>query len=297
MRESVDRYSAAATSLAGLLRDARSFDEGAAGVLRTVCVDLGWDLGIVWRKGDEGDNVLRFAGSWHGPGVDECELERLSSRSAFPPGVGLPGRVLASREPAWIPDVQMDHAFPRRMAAAEDDAHAGFALPIMSGPHPPRHHRVLLPRGPPARRRAPSAAGTGGGGARPAPRDLTARLLREDLGHPGPALVDALARRVLRGVLEERGVRLLLQRPRDDAALAPEVGPLHRGRRGPQLVGGVGRASPAAVASRTRRGAGAPVRIELVDPPGARAGRRWKAPLRLWASSSRRPPPRRPGPR
>ena len=136
MGDEPDPRSATATSLIASLREAASFQDGSDLVLRTVCVDLGWDVGILWTRAGPTDNAVRFAGSWHAPGVDECELERLSARSTFPPGVGLPGRVFASREPAWIPDAQLDHSFPRKMAAIESGIHAAFAIPIMDGRMP-----------------------------------------------------------------------------------------------------------------------------------------------------------------
>ena len=49
-------------------------------------------------------------------------------------GVGLPGRVWKSGEPAWITDVVSDPNFPRASAAATEGLHTGFAFPIKSGP-------------------------------------------------------------------------------------------------------------------------------------------------------------------
>ena len=49
------------------------------------------------------------------------------------PGEGLPGRVQASGQPAWIPDVAADANFPRRSDAAAAGLHAGFAIPLAGG--------------------------------------------------------------------------------------------------------------------------------------------------------------------
>jgi signal transduction histidine kinase len=51
----------------------------------------------------------------------------------FAPGVGLPGRVWASGEPAWISDLDSDDNFPRREAAVRDGFHAGLGFPIRIG--------------------------------------------------------------------------------------------------------------------------------------------------------------------
>jgi signal transduction protein with GAF and PtsI domain len=61
------------------------------------------------------------------------ELERISARSTFSPGVGLPGRIVSSSEPSWIKDVQTDRGFPRSPAAMEDGLHGAFGFPLRHG--------------------------------------------------------------------------------------------------------------------------------------------------------------------
>ena len=49
------------------------------------------------------------------------------------PGIGLPGRVWSSREPAYIPDVVQDSNFRRASIAAREGLHAAFGFPILLG--------------------------------------------------------------------------------------------------------------------------------------------------------------------
>jgi signal transduction protein with GAF and PtsI domain len=107
-------------------------EEVAPKILRELCEGLGWDVGIMWTA-DESGTVLHFAASWHDPSLEATELERMSARSTFSPGVGLPGRILSGREPSWIRDVQNDIGFPRAPAAMEDDLRSAFGFPLIQG--------------------------------------------------------------------------------------------------------------------------------------------------------------------
>jgi PAS domain S-box-containing protein len=75
---------------------------------------------------------LRCVEAWHLPSVSVPEFEAASRSTVFTRGVGLPGRVWASGEPAWIPDVVGDANFPRAAIARREGLHAAFALPILT---------------------------------------------------------------------------------------------------------------------------------------------------------------------
>jgi len=113
-----------------ILAEGGTFDAAAPRVLRALCEGLRWDVGIAWRY-DEPARSLRFVASWHDPSGPRTQLETLSEQSALSPGVGLPGRIVAAREPCWITDVQKDRGFPRSPAAMEDDLHGAFGFPLL----------------------------------------------------------------------------------------------------------------------------------------------------------------------
>ncbi len=97
-------------------------------VIESVCKHLGWQIGQMWRA----DGLcLRYFGGWHSPAMP-CEKFISTSRAmTFAPHQGLPGRVWATRQPAWIPDVTRDENFPRIFAAVVEDLHGAFAFPVM----------------------------------------------------------------------------------------------------------------------------------------------------------------------
>ena len=97
-----------------------------------ICESLGWAVGALWRVDPEAD-VLRCGDVWHSPSSAVEEFVALSRRTTFAPGVGLPGRVWASGQPAWIPDVVPDANFPRARAAAREGLHGAFGFPIVVG--------------------------------------------------------------------------------------------------------------------------------------------------------------------
>jgi PAS domain S-box-containing protein len=109
-----------------------SVEAGTRASLELVCVYLGWPLAHVYLL-DGRTNDLVPTNVWH---IDEPTryepFVAATSTVRLAPGVGLPGRVLATGSPAWVSDVQADPNFPRAQAAVEAGIHAGFAFPIIS---------------------------------------------------------------------------------------------------------------------------------------------------------------------
>jgi len=114
------------------LAESASLAEAAPRVLQAICEALNWDYGALWNV-DANTDILRCVETWHLPGVTLPEFEALSRRTGFARGVGLPGRVWASGQPAWIPDVVDDINFPRASTASQEGLHGAFALPVLAG--------------------------------------------------------------------------------------------------------------------------------------------------------------------
>jgi two-component system sensor histidine kinase/response regulator len=113
-----------------ILVSASSFTEAAPRLLQGIGEALGWNQGNVWKV--EGRwNVLRCIASWRDSSAVRSEFEDVSKRRTFPPGVGLPGRVWASREPEWITRAPDDINFPRAPIARREGLRSAFAFPVI----------------------------------------------------------------------------------------------------------------------------------------------------------------------
>jgi two-component system, sensor histidine kinase and response regulator len=114
------------------LAESPTLVEAAPRMLRAVCEALGWQYGALWEV-DRARGVLRCVGMWQPLSLPFKEFAAATLESTFTPGIGLPGRVWASRQPAWIPDVARDANFPRAPFAERAGLHAAFGLPILQG--------------------------------------------------------------------------------------------------------------------------------------------------------------------
>jgi len=99
---------------------------------QTICESLDWDMGALWHV-DREAQVLRYGESWHRPSLGLLGFADASRLYTFAPGIGLPGRVWASEEPAWIVDVTQDANFPRAPMAAKAGLRSAFAVPLCLG--------------------------------------------------------------------------------------------------------------------------------------------------------------------
>jgi PAS domain S-box-containing protein len=107
-----------------------SFEDSMARVLSMSCETLGWRVGHVYVADSDGQ-TMKPTRIWHL--ADEFQYRdfvELTEKTYFAPGEGLPGRVAASGEPAWIEDLLADTNFPRNKLAGRLGARSAFACPV-----------------------------------------------------------------------------------------------------------------------------------------------------------------------
>ena len=101
--------------------------------LNEICAYTEWPVGHAYLVGDESD-LLVSAKIWH---LDEpikfSTFREITESTRFRPGQGLPGRVLESHLPLWIPHVSQDPNFPRAKQSTSIGVRAAFAFPVLAG--------------------------------------------------------------------------------------------------------------------------------------------------------------------
>jgi PAS domain S-box-containing protein len=112
------------------LAEAMRIEEAAGKVLRAIGECVGWDLGTFWSVSG---GALECIAIWHAPEQAFGDYALATRELAFTPGVGLPGRVLASRKPEWVMDAAQDVRMRRAASAARVGLHAAFAFPVLLG--------------------------------------------------------------------------------------------------------------------------------------------------------------------
>lgn len=116
-------------ALVRALAEAGSAEEAVQRLLEVIGTRFDWAAGELWLAADD-DGVLRFGDDWSADDPALLAFRVLGRRLSFAPGIGLPGRVWATREAVWVPDITTDPNFPRVEAAARAGLHAGVGVPV-----------------------------------------------------------------------------------------------------------------------------------------------------------------------
>jgi PAS domain S-box-containing protein len=117
--------------LALAIGEAETADLAFEAALRIVCDRTGWAFGQVWLPGGEGH--LECGSAWFARSEELAEFRRLSEAFIFPAGIGLPGKALATREPAWVADLSEASEFSRAPFAKDGALARAVAVPVAAG--------------------------------------------------------------------------------------------------------------------------------------------------------------------
>ncbi|MDP8916368.1 MAG: PAS domain S-box protein [Pseudomonadota bacterium] len=116
-----------------LAAETDSFEDALRTCLAAVCDLTGWPLGHAFLVTDPASPNLAATNLWHQQGeATHSALRAATARTRFEPGVGLPGRILATGEPQWVADVAEDPGFVRGQGVDDLGIKAAFGFPIKS---------------------------------------------------------------------------------------------------------------------------------------------------------------------
>lgn len=133
--EAARRRLSAQYAVTRVLAESMTLNEAAPKIIQAICDSLSWEFGVIWLV-DRERYRLRHVEIWHKPSAALAAFEEVCRNKTFLVGEGLPGRIWANGEPAWISDVIEDENFPRETFAIDEGLHAAFGFPIRGGTDP-----------------------------------------------------------------------------------------------------------------------------------------------------------------
>lgn len=115
------------------ITEASNFQEAIAITLRKVCETIGWSYGEAWIP-DEKNQTLTPSPSCYFSSEKLIVFREVSHQFSFAPGVGVPGRVLATQKFEWIKDVTQQHnqSFLRNQYAEKVGLKTALGVPIIA---------------------------------------------------------------------------------------------------------------------------------------------------------------------
>jgi two-component system, cell cycle sensor histidine kinase and response regulator CckA len=109
-----------------ILTSAKSLSEAAPEVIQAICVNLGWDMGALWRV-DRDSTLKPLTEQWLKP---PASGRRMTAIGSLARGSGLPGSVWETGEPLWISGFDGNRDFLRADAARSEGFRSALLFPI-----------------------------------------------------------------------------------------------------------------------------------------------------------------------
>jgi serine/threonine-protein kinase len=103
-----------------------------ASFVQAVCGNLEWSAGGIWMV-EPGGRQLRCREFWCAPSLDSQQLLSLSRKTSYEKGAGVVGRVWATQEAVWHPELIRVAESARELAALRAGLQAVGAFPVTDG--------------------------------------------------------------------------------------------------------------------------------------------------------------------
>lgn len=128
-RRGAEQRLTAQAAIGRVLAEADSVRGTMSRLLEAIGRGLDWDVGAAWTL-DREASVLRCVEVWRAPSVESPAFEEATRDLAVRRGLGLPGRVWASGEPAWIMNVAQEPNFVHAEIATQQGLRTALGVPI-----------------------------------------------------------------------------------------------------------------------------------------------------------------------
>jgi PAS domain S-box-containing protein len=112
-----------------LLAASEPISETIPKLLQTVAKSLQWEVAEFWEVSGEPEE-LRIVHVWHAPGKQLAAFVKSSLKLSLSMFDGLPGLVLATRKPQWIPSIAECSHMVRKLEASQAGLHSALAFPV-----------------------------------------------------------------------------------------------------------------------------------------------------------------------
>ena len=126
-----ERHAALLATIARHANGSSTQVEALQGALSEICDHTGWVCGFAYFPDEAAERRLVLSACWLAVGEGLDAFIQATQTARFPLRHGLPGRVDATRQAAWIRDVAEDDNFPRKCEAIACGLRAGIAFPIL----------------------------------------------------------------------------------------------------------------------------------------------------------------------
>jgi PAS domain S-box-containing protein len=131
-QQTSSQYLAVQHAIDGVLAEAEGLEDAAAGVLKTLGENLGWQVAVFWVAGEE---KLRCVEVWHRTNAASDDFVDACLQTRYVRGEGLPGRSWATNRPAWTEGSPQEKRFGEE-ADWSDGLRSALAFPIFGGGGP-----------------------------------------------------------------------------------------------------------------------------------------------------------------
>ncbi len=127
----IERYRTAQYAVTHILAEADTLKNAAAGVLRSLCKILEWDVGHLWSVDMEADK-LQFIAAWQQPTLQVEEMNAIAQSLDVYAGKSLAGKIWQQGKPIWVKGLEIDSNCLLAKAASEAGLTQAMGFPILN---------------------------------------------------------------------------------------------------------------------------------------------------------------------